>query len=466
MQKFDYDVLIIGSGPGGCEAAFTAAQAGKKTAIIERKPHLGGVSLQTGTIPSKALREAAYLRSRFAAKGMRSAAFRDPSVNNHVFLTEAIQTKNTIVEKQESMLLSELMKYGISIIPGEANFADEHTVKVYPENGKETVISAEYIILATGSRPRRPAEIPFDKEVILDSTSLLKIQRLPESLIVIGGGVIACELATMFAMLGVKIRIIDSHSQLLAYLDEDIIRNLMNHMEDMDIKIHLSENLISVRRNGNTVTAVTDKETYESAALLHAMGRQPNTEKLNLSALKNIILDNYGYIPVNENFQTAVPHIYTVGDLAGKPSLAATAMKQGRHAVSHAFQLSTAHQKIQVPMAIYTIPELSYAGSTEKELQDKNINYVSGTGEYSRTARGQIIGSNRGMLKMLADKKSKKILGIHIIGENASELIHTGLIALHFESTVQDLAGMIYNYPTLAECYRTAALECMRKCEQ
>ncbi|MDH5655800.1 MAG: Si-specific NAD(P)(+) transhydrogenase [Spirochaetia bacterium] len=464
MKSFDYDILIIGSGPGGKEAAITAAQAGKKVGIIERKPHLGGVSLQTGTIPSKALREAAYLRSRFAARGMRKALGNMRAASDSEFLMEAIQTKNSIIEKQESLLLSEFMRHGISIIPGEGNFHDEHTIKVRTSSGQESTVSAKFIILATGSRPRRPEDIPFDREVILDSTSLLKIRRLPESMIVVGGGVIACELATMFTMLGVSITMIDPHPQLLSYLDQDIISNLTEHMKDMEIDIHLSLKISKIERiNSKARVTVSSGQSFEAQTLLYAMGRQPNTEKLGLDALTDLATDKYGYLPVNENQQTQIPHIYTVGDLAGWPALAATASEQGRRAVSHAYQLSYRNLNTPLPMAIYTIPELSYAGYTEKELLQKNIDYAVGIGKYSQSARGQIIGSNRGILKVIAEKSSKKLLGVHIIGENASELVHVGQMVLRYNGDIYDLANHVYNYPTLAECYKTAALDCLQK---
>lgn len=463
MADHNYDVLVIGSGPGGKHAAIAAAHAGKRVGIIERKPKLGGVSLQSGTIPSKALREAAFLQSRFAAKGMRSAVAVTLKNGNRAFLQEAVQTKNTIIDNQASVLLSQLMSNRISIIPGDAHFVDPHTLEINDSNRAPNRISADHIILATGSRPRRPDFIPFDKELILDSTSILKLEHIPESLVVVGGGVIACELATMFASLGVKITLIDSHNQLLSYLDEDIISILAEHMQDMNIDLYMSTQLQSVVREGKkVVTCTTDQQKFESSHLLYAMGRIPNIEHLQLDKT-GIIYDNDGWIEINEDNQTSLQHLFAIGDLAGRPALAATAMEQGRRAIAKAFNLDYQQSNAPLPMAIYTIPELSYVGATERELQTAKRDYQAGHARYDESARGQIIGEIKGQLKILADKKTHELLGIHIIGESASELIHVGQIAMGCNGKIEHLANNVYNYPTLAECYKSAALDCLNK---
>ncbi len=463
MAKHNYDVLVIGSGPGGKHAAIAAAHIGKKVGIIERKPKLGGVSLQTGTIPSKALREAAFLKSRFAAKGMRRALVGSLKISNREFLQEAILTKDNIIDKQESVLLNHLMRNGVSIIPGEAKFVDSHTLEIIDLNNKTDQLSADFIILATGSRPRRPKDVPFDKKRVLDSTSILKLERIPESLVVIGGGVIACELATMFALLGVKITIVDSHKQLLAYLDEDIISNLTEHMKDMDIDIHMSTDVTEIIHAHNSVIVnSSDNHQFKSSHLIYAMGRVPNIEKLCINACGLNDNDN-GWIKTNEYCQTEVENVFVIGDLAGKPSLAATAMEQGRIVIAKAFNQEYQQSKSPLPMAIYTIPELSYVGATEKELQAQNCDYIAGHARFAETARGQIIGAKKGRLKILMDRKSHDLLGVHIIGETASELIHIGQIAMGYGGKVEHLASNVYNYPTLAECYKSAALDCLNK---
>jgi NAD(P) transhydrogenase len=462
MTPYDYDVLVIGSGPGGQSAALQAASLGKRVGLIERKPYLGGVSLQTGTIPSKALREAAYLMSRFAARGMRQANQARGRLDSG-FLSEAIGRKDRVVESQEALLLNQLMAGGVTLLPGEASFHDPHALNLQRTGGKQERLSAAVIILATGSRPRRPAEVPFDRERVLDSTSILHLRRLPERLLVVGGGVIACEFATMFAPLGVLVRLVDSHGHLLAYLDGDIQRRLAQQMLDMGIGLHLQTRVTTIRREGERVLVTTQNgQVLETDILLYALGREPNYGALNLAGA-GLIADDHGWVRVNEAHQTTQPHIYIIGDLAGRPSLASTAMEQGRHAVNHAFDRAQARQTGPMPMAIYTIPELSYVGETERELRERGVAYVVGRALFAETARGQIIGEERGFMKLLVERTTRAIRGVHIIGESASELVHVGQIAMSCGAGVDLLAESVFNYPTLAQCYKSAALDCLRQ---
>jgi len=463
MSLKHYDLLVVGSGPGGQKAAITAAKLGKNVGLIERKPYLGGVSLQTGTIPSKAMREAAFLASRFSARGMRANPARQ--FITHDFLSEAIARKDHIVKQKETVLLKQLMQCGVSIIPGEASFHDAHTLAVKSPVGQIELLHADVIILATGSRPRRPDDIPFDKERVLDSTSILKLKHLPEQLLIVGGGVIACEFATLFAPLGVKVIIVDSHQQILAYLDKDIANNLVDHMHDMDIKLHMNTRIKTIKREENSVRVETDnKELFKVDTVLYALGRQPNYDNLNIDHA-GLVDDDNGWIKINENHQTNVEHIYIIGDLAGSPSLASTAMQQGITVTQHAFGIEHQSTSGPMPMAIYTIPELSYVGETERQLIQRGVDYVTGLANYAETARGQIIGDQHGMLKLLVEKSSRQLLGVHIIGETASELIHIGQLAMSYQSTVDKLADNVFNYPTLAECYKTAALSCIDQLE-
>lgn len=461
MSVQHYDLLVVGSGPGGQKAAITAAKFGKSVGLIERKPYLGGVSLQTGTIPSKALREAAFLASRFSMRGMRENP--DKGTLKRNFLSAAIDKKDRIVRHKESLLLKQLMKHGVSIIPGEASFMDEHTLSVENSSGKAHLLHADYIILATGSRPRRPSDIPFDKERVLDSTSIMQLKELPGSLIIIGGGVIACEFATIFAPLGVDVNIVDSHQQLLAYLDKDIADNLAIHMREMGIKLQMKSRVTKVERLDKQVHVETDQDNKLAAdAILYALGRQPNYDHLNIQ-LAGLVNDDNGWVPINTENQTTQKHIYIIGDLAGSPALASTAMQQGLKVAHHAFNKTLKSTDAILPMAIYTIPELSYIGETERELQHKNREYVTGKADYAETARGQIIGDHHGVLKLLVDKSNHHILGVHIIGESASELIHVGQLAMRCGMTVDQLADNVFNYPTLAECYKSAALACLEQ---
>jgi NAD(P) transhydrogenase len=459
-MTYDYDLLVIGSGPGGQSAAISAAKLGKRVAIIERKPYVGGVSLQTGTIPSKALREAAYLTSRSARLGMRST-LQARAVAEPDFLADALSEKNQVVSRKESQMLEQLMKEGVILVPGQAAFVDPHTIEVTAPHGEPRRLSAAVIVLATGSRPRRPDAIPFDKERVLDSSSILKIRRLPSSLIVAGGGVIGCEFASIFAAFGSRVTLIDSHAQLLAYLDADIVQRLEEDFSDLNIKQRMNTKISRVERTADAVrVSINDGEVLEADALLYALGRVPNYDFLALDKAE-LMADDRGWVRINAQQQTAQPHIYIVGDLAGRPSLASTAMEQGRIAVQHAFTGAELSSVGPLPMAIYTIPELSYAGETERELQARGANYVKGYAPYADTARGQIIGNENGLLKLLVERDSRAILGVHVIGEAASELVHVGQMAMTCKANVDTLAATVFNYPTLAQCYKTAALACL-----
>ncbi|MGB5177811.1 MAG: Si-specific NAD(P)(+) transhydrogenase [Gammaproteobacteria bacterium] len=462
MTEYDYDMLVIGSGPGGQSAALQAASLGKRVGLIERKPYLGGVSLQTGTIPSKALREAAYLASRFSSRGMRDAT-RVRDQHHSGFLSEAMGRKQAVIDRHERLLLNQLMSHGVTLLPGEAGFHDAHTLNLRRSNGEQAQLSAAVIVLATGSRPRRPADVPFDRERVLDSTSILKMRRLPRRLTVIGGGVIACEFATIFAPLGVAVSLVDSHDHLLAYLDRDIQQTLENDLLDMGVQLHMKTRIKRIERQGELVQLETDSGVeLETDVVLYALGREPNYDNLDLAAA-GLDADDHGWVRINEHHQTARLHIYIIGDLAGRPSLASTAMEQGRLAVNHAFDNDSAVQTGHLPMAIYTIPELSYVGKTERELHDQGTDYVIGRARFSENARGQIIGEERGFMKLLVDRSSRKLLGIHIIGESASELVHIGQMAMNCAASVDLLANAVYNYPTLAHCYKNAALDCLQQ---
>ena len=324
-------------------------------------------------------------------------------------------------------------------------------------------LSAAVIVLATGSRPRRPADVPFDKERVLDSTSILQMRRLPRRLTIIGGGVIACEFATIFAPLGVAVSLVDSHDHLLAYLDEDIQQTLENDLLDMGVQLHMKTRIKQIERQGEQVQLETDSGVnLETDVVLYALGREPNYDSLELAAA-GIDTDDHGWVRINEHHQTSRDHIYIIGDLAGRPSLASTAMEQGRLAVNHAFDRDHASPAGQLPMAIYTIPELSYVGHTERELQEQGVDYVVGRARFSETARGQIIGEERGYMKLLVDRTSRALLGVHIIGESASELVHIGQMVMNCGAGVDLLANTVYNYPTLAFCYKNAALDCLQQ---
>jgi NAD(P) transhydrogenase len=451
----DYDILIIGSGPAGQHAAWQAAVMGKRAAIIERKPRLGGAGLQTGTIPSKALREVAYQLTR--SGGMRQA---HDGRSRHGLLADAVRRKQGVIAQQESVILQRLLNSGVALIPGEASFIDAHTLQVTGTNTRH--ISAEMIVLATGSRPRRPIDVPFDKKKILDSTSILNLRHLPDSLLVVGGGVIACEFVSIFAALGVQVCVVDSHVQLLAYLSEDVVDVLFDSFLGMGVKFYMKERVAQIlSQEDGALTILESGKQIQTDAILYAQGREPNSEKLQVERA-GILVEN-GWITVNQHFQTSVPNIFAVGDLIGRPALASTGMEQGRAAVLYAFGAEQHVMAENLPMAVYTIPEISYVGKTEKEVQQDNIPYRVGRAFFKDSARGQIIGDVHGMLKLIVDTRNDKLLGVHIVGEQASELIHIGQLVMNLNGTVRDLVTNVFNYPTLAECYKLAALDCTQQ---
>ncbi|MDX8397392.1 MAG: Si-specific NAD(P)(+) transhydrogenase [Mariprofundaceae bacterium] len=452
-----YDILIIGSGPAGHRAAIQATKRGKHVGLIERKPRIGGAGLQTGTIPSKALREIAYSATMGASHGMRNVY---PNITRqHNFLAESIRQKDIVIDKQESVFLNQLLRNGVSLIPGEASFTDTHNLRIKTPRGDEQYIQADKFILATGSRPRRPTDVPFDKERVLDSTSILHMQELPKTLTIVGGGVIACEFATIYASLGVEVTIVDSHPKILGFLCDDISINLEKSMQHMGIQFRMNANIQSITKQGQRVMLQCDDSTIESDCLLYALGRIPNIDNLGLQNL-GIQCHERGWVHTNEYYQTNIPHIYAVGDLIGSPALAATGMEQGRIAALHACNTNEKITSSHLPMAIYTIPEVAWVGKTQAELDQQGADYVAGCGYYRETARGQIIGDSNGLLKLLIEPSSRKILGVHIVGESASELVHIGQMVMNLNGTVDDLLRNVFNYPTLAECYKRAAQNC------
>lgn len=453
-----YDVLVIGSGPGGQKAAIQASKLGKTVAVIERQPYIGGAGLHTGTLPSKTLRESALFLSGLkerAVFGFQVTVSRDTS------LSELMYRKTEVTRKQMETIIEQFSRNNIEIIYGEASFVDRNTLLVKgPATGGEE-FRGDIIVIATGSRPSRPEDVPFDAEHIYDSDSILKLDKIPSNLTVIGGGVIGCEYACIFAALGVKINLIEKKPRLLPFADEEIITSLMYWMRHMGVTLRLSEEVVDivVEREGRVVTRLKSGKTIVSEKLLYTMGRIGNTDSLDLPAV-GLKSDGRGYIPVNESFQTWVPNIYAVGDCIGFPSLSSTSMEQGRRAVCHAFQKEglTCAYVGAMPFGIYTIPEVSMVGETEESLTAKGVAYEVGCAYFQDVARGQIIGDVRGMLKLIFNRESRQLLGVHIVGEKASELIHIGQAVLNYGGTVDYFKDAVFNYPTLSDAYKEAAL--------
>lgn len=456
-------MLVIGSGPGGQKAAIQASKLGKKVAIVEKSPYLGGAGLHTGTLPSKTLREAALFFSGFKQRAVFGFQL---TLNRDVTLSELMHRKSEVIRKQMELIIDQFTRNNVEIIYGEASFVNEHTLLVTGGGGPGEELYGDFIVLAPGSSPARPPDVPFDTDHVYDSDSILGLDKIPYNLTVIGGGVIGCEYACIFAALGVKINLIEKKERLLGFADEEIVTSLMYWMRHTGVTLRLNEEVVDtvVEKPGRVLTRLKSGKVIVSEKLLYTMGRVGNTARLNLGSV-GIRYDDRGLIPVNDSFQTSVPHIYAIGDVIGFPSLASTSMEQGRRAVCHAFQKEgvTCELPGYLPFAIYTIPEISMVGETEESLTKKGVAYEVGCAFFQEVARGQIIGDVHGMLKLIFDRETRKLLGVHIIGERASEIIHTGQAVMNYGGPIDYFKDVVFNYPTLSDAYKEAALNGLNK---
>lgn len=461
MRK--YDVLVIGSGPGGQKAAIQAAKLGKKVAVIEKSPFIGGAGLHTGTLPSKTLREAAVFFSGYkqrAVFGFQVVLTRD------ITLSELMHRKTDVIRKQMEIIIDQFSRNNVEIIYGKASFADKNRLLIKGAGGTSEEVYADFIIIATGSRPSRPPDVPFDTEHIYDSDTILSLDKIPSNLTVIGGGVIGCEYACIFAALGVKINLVEKKERLLPFADEEIVTSLMYWMRHTGVTLRLKEEVVDivVDRPGRVVTHLKSGKTITSEKLLYTMGRVGNSDNLNLEAV-GIKADSRGLLEVNTSYQTPVPHIYAIGDVIGFPSLSSTSMEQGRRAVCHAFQKEgvTCEVAGHMPFGIYTIPEISMVGESEESLTEKGVPYEVGCAYFHEVARGQIIGDVHGMLKLIFNRETRLLLGVHIVGEKAAELIHIGQAVMNFGGPIDYFKDAVFNYPTLSDAYKEAALNGLNK---
>ena len=449
-----YDMIVIGSGPGGHHAAIQAAKLGKKIGMVERRQVLGGVCLNTGTIPSKTLREAVIYLTGLRQKalyGMSYAVKRDITMEDLVFRT------NHVIKTETEVFRAQLQRNCVDLITGAASFLDDHRLVVESSKEKD-VYAADQIVIATGTSPAHSDKIPLDGSSIVDSDMFLCISSLPRSITIVGAGVIGVEYACMTAALGISTTLVEAREDMLEFLDSEIVEALRYHMRDMGITLRFGEEVVSVRKTaeGVVVAELKSRKEIHSQALLYTVGRKGNTVNLNLEAA-GLQADSRGRIPVNEHYQTSAPHIYAVGDVIGFPSLASVSMMQGRLAVCHAYNLPFESVPNLFPYGIYTIPEISYVGQNEDQLTQQGIPYEVGIARYREIARGNIIGDQNGLLKLLFHRQSRELLGVHIIGEGAAELVHIGQAVLTFGGGLDYFINSVFNYPTLAECYRVAA---------
>jgi NAD(P) transhydrogenase len=451
-----FDMLVIGSGPAGQKAAIQAAKLRKKVAIIE-KGRLGGSSVNTGTLPSKTLKDAIA-----CLHGLKRRAFPNVSVSLTKSFTvhDLMVRKESVIRNELQVVQNQLERNDVEIIYGTGSFHDPHTVRVRTPEGHEELLTADYIVIATGSRPRREPGIPFNNTSICDSDTILATETMPKTLAVLGGGIIGCEYATMFAAFGVKVTLIDRRSEVLRFVDQEVAHALIYQMRMNGVTVKLNEAIGEIRLDdrGRVVTTLKSNKTVVTDMLLFAMGRIANTEELNLDHV-GVETDQNGVIKVNEHYQTTIPHIYAAGDVIGFPALASTSMEQGRLAARHAFKVAQSALPKTMPYGIYTIPEISTVGRNEEELTREAVPYEVGRAYYKEVARGQILGDLDGLLKLIFHRETLQLLGVHIIGEGATELIHIGQAVLTHGGTVDFFVHNVFNYPTLAECYRTAALD-------
>jgi NAD(P) transhydrogenase len=453
----EFDLLVIGSGPAGQKAAIQAAKLRKRVAVIEKERVLGGSRINTGTLPSKTLKDAIYYLHGFKLRSFTNITY---SLKKNMTLRDLMARKDLVVKHELEVVTDQLERNDVEIIHGTASFVDPHTLKVSAKSRDEELLTAPFIVIATGSCPRRPEEIPFNDVTICDSDSILSTEVIPKSMIVMGGGVIGCEYTSMFAAYGIKVTLFDTRNDLLRFVDQEIVQALIYHMRTNGVTMRMGEQLdkVTTDESGRVVTTFKSGKTIVTDVLLFAMGRIANTDTLNLAAV-GITPDKLGQLKVNERYQTAVPHIYAAGDVIGFPGLASTSMEQGRLACCHAFHVEQSTLPTVLPYGIYTIPEISTVGKAEEELTKEGVPYEIGRAFYKEIARGQIVGDLDGLMKLIFHRTTLELLGVQIIGDGATELVHIGQAVLTYGGKVDFFVHNVFNYPTLAECYRTAALD-------
>lgn len=453
----NFDLVVIGSGPAGQKAAVCAAKLRKRVAIIDRGRMIGGVCVHTGTIPSKTLREAIL---HFTGFTERTVYGRDSRIKENVTVQDLAFRVQTIVSRETEVIRAQLRRNDISIFEGAAAFVDPHSVEVDDGAGK-TVLNGDHIMIACGTRPARSPNIPFDGNRIVDTDQFIGITSLPKEVIIVGAGVVGLEFCSFFAALGRRVTLIDQRPSILDFVDHEILEALTFHLRRLGAIFRLGEKVTSVGIDAGRGLVYAELESGKRVrgdGLVYAVGRQANGDQLHLEAA-GLQADERGKIAVNQFFQTAVPHIYAAGDVIGFPALASTSMEQGRLASCHAFGAPMTHMAELFPYGIYTIPEISMVGHTEEKLTEAKIPYEIGIAKYTELAKSMMLGDEIGMLKLLFHRQSLKLLGVHAMGERATEIIHIGQAVISFGGTIEYFRDSVFNYPTLAEAYKVAALD-------
>lgn len=457
----EYDLVVIGSGPGGQKAAIAAAKLGNRVAMVEKGNMLGGVCVNTGTIPSKTLREAVLYLTGMNQRELYGASYR---VKENITPADLLARTQHVITKEIEVVRSQLLRNRVELLVGVGSFVDEHTILVEDSSrGDKMTITARFVVIATGTLPARPAGVSFDSHRVLDSDGILDLTSIPTTMVVVGAGVIGIEYASMFAALGTKVTVVEKRTSMLDFCDPEVIESLRFHLRDLAVTFRFGEEVTAVDVGANgTLTTLRSGKQIPAETVMYSAGRQGLTAPL---ALENAGLeaDERGRIYVDDNFRTKVEHIYAVGDVIGFPALAATSMDQGRLAAYHAFDEPGAKLMDLQPIGIYSIPEVSYVGATEVDLTKESVPYEVGVSRYRELARGQIAGDTYGMLKILVSTDDLKLLGVHIFGSGATDLVHIGQAVMGCGGTVEYLVDAVFNYPTLSEAYKVAALDVMNK---
>lgn len=455
-----FDVLVLGTGPAGQRAAIQAAKSGNRVAVVEKREVVGGACINTGTIPSKTMREAVMHFSGYNYQSIYGVNYR---VKERISMEDLIYRVQHVIRTEIDVTIAQLRRNGIEVLFGEASFAGPHTVRVTGAAGTADY-DASHIFIATGTRPADSPKVPFNGRNIVNSDQVLHMPQVPKTMIVVGGGVIGVEYTCMFATLGVRVILVEKRPRLLEFADAEMVEALSYHLRDRRVTMRLNESVSAVEDlpDGTVVAALDSRKKLVGDALLYAVGRNGNVDGLNLEAA-GLTADSRGRIAVDENYRTAQPHIFAVGDVIGFPSLASVSMEQGRIAAARACGLPAQSNPETYPYGIYTIPEISFIGKTEDQLTGDDVPYETGVAYYREIARGQIRGDTTGRLKLIFHRETLQLLGVHIIGEGAAELLHIGQAVMILGGKVDYFVDTVFNYPTLAECYKAAAFNGLNK---
>ncbi|MDG4819200.1 Si-specific NAD(P)(+) transhydrogenase [Micromonospora carbonacea] len=457
---YDYDLLVLGSGPSGQKAAIAAAKLGRRVGIVDRRDMIGGVCINTGTVPSKTLREAVLYLSGMSQRDLYGSSYR---LKDEITVGDLAARTQHVISRQTDVIRNQLARNRVTLITGTGRFADAHTIWVDGESGQESRVTFDKAIIAAGTRPARPDSVEFDERTIVDSDGVINLESIPRSMVVVGAGVIGMEYASMFAALGTKVTVVERRDRMLDFCDEEVVESLKYHLRDLSVTFRFGEEVAAVEKHESAALCVLKSgKKIVADTVMYSAGRQGQTDSLALEAA-GLQADRRGRITVDADYRTAVENIYAVGDVIGFPALASTSMEQGRIAAQHACGEPVRALNELQPIGIYTIPEISFVGKTEEQLTESSTPFEVGIARYRELARGQIVGDSYGMLKLLVSPADGRLLGVHVFGTGATEIVHIGQTVMGCGGTVDYLIDAVFNYPTLAEAYKVAALDASNK---